>query len=203
MNKSQQTPERGPQFAHGLEFAARALVSVTRPEVAEGEDEIDLDHSSVVLTIIGPVRALLDVSDGIADSYAEYSRLSRSHRRSDPHAARRFGDLAARMLEVSQALESAVLNPIETPRVEAGPKETAMDIVRRAQRGEISKAELVSALLDWEFEPSYRTRGLADDWETRTNSFDAVVHAYTIGLIDEETYGRITRRADDRESRSE
>lgn len=123
MGESQRAPERGPQFAYGLEFAARALVSVTRPEAAEGGDEIDLDQSAVALTITGPVRALLDVSDGIADSHAEYIRLSRSHRRSDPHEARRFGDLAARMLEISQALELAVLNPIESRRVVADPAE--------------------------------------------------------------------------------
>lgn len=31
---------------------------------------------------------------------------------------------------------------------------TAMDIVRQAQRGEISVDELIAALLEWEFEPS-------------------------------------------------
>jgi hypothetical protein len=81
--------------------------------------------------------------------------------------------------------------------------ETAMGVVARAQRGELSQDDLVEALLGWDFGPSYRTRGLADDWETRPNSFGAVVHAYAIGLIDEETYGRIAARAEDRASRPE
>lgn len=76
--------------------------------------------------------------------------------------------------------------------------ETAMDIVQRAQRGEISRAELVGALLGWDFEPRYRTRGLADDWELRANSFDAVYHAYMTDLIDEQTYERIRERLDER-----
>lgn len=78
-----------------------------------------------------------------------------------------------------------------------------MGVVARAHLGELSRDDLVEALLGWDFEPSYRTRGLADDWETRPNSFDAVVYAYAVGVIDEETYGRIACRAEDRESRFE
>lgn len=68
---------------------------------------------------------------------------------------------------------------------------TAMDIVRQAQRGEISVDELIAALLEWEFEPSYKTTDLADDWELRDNSFEVVTYAFIIDFIDEEQYSRI------------
>lgn len=68
---------------------------------------------------------------------------------------------------------------------------TAMDVVRSAERGEISREELVGTLQSWDYEPTYRTSGLADDWESRPNGFGAVVYAFTIDLIDEETYRRL------------
>lgn len=68
---------------------------------------------------------------------------------------------------------------------------TAMDVVRSAERGEISQDELVSILQSWDFEPTYRTGGLADDWESRPNGFEAVVYAFTIELIDEGSYRRL------------
>lgn len=73
-------------------------------------------------------------------------------------------------------------------------RQTAMDVVRSAQRGEMSRAELVNTLQSWEFEPKFRARGLGDDWESRPNSFEAVEHAYVIGLIDENDYRRIVER---------
>lgn len=79
---------------------------------------------------------------------------------------------------------------------------TAMDIVQRAQRGEMSADELVDALLRWEFEPRYRTRGLADDWELRPNSFDAIHHAYVTDLIDEQAYELIRHRLDEQRPRT-
>ena len=72
---------------------------------------------------------------------------------------------------------------------------TAMDVVRSAERGEISRGQLVAILQSWHFEPTYRTGGLADDWETRPNSFEAVEHAFIIDLIDADDYRRIFERA--------
>lgn len=71
---------------------------------------------------------------------------------------------------------------------------TAMDVVRSAERGEISHDQLVSILGAWDFEPKFRTRGLADDWESRPNSFEAVEYAYMADLIDEAAYRRIGER---------
>ena len=71
---------------------------------------------------------------------------------------------------------------------------TAMDVVRSAERGEISRDQLVGALQSWKFDPKYRTRGLADDWESRPNSFEAVEYAYMAELIDEDAYLRIGER---------
>ncbi|MGP6204772.1 hypothetical protein [Microbacterium sp. F2] len=73
---------------------------------------------------------------------------------------------------------------------------TAMDIVRSAERGEISRDQLVGALQSWKFDPKYRTRGLADDWESRPNSFEAVEYAHMVDLIDEDAYRRIEERVE-------
>lgn len=78
---------------------------------------------------------------------------------------------------------------------------TAMDIVRAAARGEISREELVKVLQSWKCGPQYRTTGLADDWEERPNSFDAVEYAFIADLIDEHDYELIVRRLDDGETR--
>lgn len=77
---------------------------------------------------------------------------------------------------------------------------TAMDVVRAAARGGISREELVSTLRSWTYEPQYKTTGLADDWETRPNSFDAVQYAFILGLIDEDDYELISRRLDNDKS---
>lgn len=76
-----------------------------------------------------------------------------------------------------------------------------MDIVLRSQRGEISRSELVEALRGWQYEPQYKTTGLADDWEERPNSFDAVEYAFVADLIDEHDYELIFRRLADGDSR--
>ncbi|KTR95674.1 hypothetical protein NS220_05220 [Microbacterium testaceum] len=73
---------------------------------------------------------------------------------------------------------------------------TAMDVVRAAARGDISREELVRTLRSWTYEPQYKTTGLADDWETRPNSFDAVEYAFIADLIDEHDYELIFRRLD-------
>ncbi len=73
-------------------------------------------------------------------------------------------------------------------------EKTAMDVVRSAERGEILQDQLISVLETWDFEPKHRTRGLADDWESRPNSFEAVEYAYLADLIDEDAYRRIGQR---------
>ena len=73
---------------------------------------------------------------------------------------------------------------------------TAMDMVRRARDNEITREDLVAALMAWQFEPQYRTQGLSDDWESRPNSFDAVEYAYAIDLLDDAEYGLIAARVD-------
>lgn len=72
--------------------------------------------------------------------------------------------------------------------------ETALDVVRSAGRGEISRDELVKILESWESEPTCRTRGLVDEWESRPNSFEAVEYAFIVDLIDEVEYQRIFQR---------
>lgn len=74
--------------------------------------------------------------------------------------------------------------------------ETAMDVVRRAQRGEIDHDELVRILMTWPYEPQYKTTGLTDDWEQVDNSFDAVYHAYIgLNLLSGEDYAAIVAAA--------
>lgn len=73
---------------------------------------------------------------------------------------------------------------------------TAMDAVRAAAHGDVSREELVRLLLVWNYEPQYRTTGLADDWEFRDNSFDAVEYAFINDLIDGGDYERIVRTLD-------
>lgn len=72
------------------------------------------------------------------------------------------------------------------------PGWTAMDVVRSAERGEVSRDQLVSILESWSFQPKHRTRGLADDWESRPDSFEAVEYALLVGLIDEAAYELIS-----------
>ncbi len=70
--------------------------------------------------------------------------------------------------------------------------ETAMDIVRRASRGEIDHDELVQILKIWPYEPQYKTTGLGDDWQTVPNSFDAVEFAYiSLDLLTDDDYAAI------------
>lgn len=78
---------------------------------------------------------------------------------------------------------------------ERGP--TAMDLVRRAQRGELDHEDLVAALMDWPFQPQYQTTGLADDWEFVEDSLDAVLFAFSLDMLSEEEFGAISRTEDD------
>lgn len=74
---------------------------------------------------------------------------------------------------------------------------TAMDVVSAAAKGQISREELACRLCSWKYEPQYKTTGLADDWEERPNSFDAVEYAYVSGLIDDGAYVKIFQCAAD------
>lgn len=74
---------------------------------------------------------------------------------------------------------------------------TAMDLVRRAQRGELDHERLVAALMNWPFQPQYRTTGLADDWEFVEDSLDAVLFAFSLDMLSEEEFGAISRTGDD------
>jgi len=73
---------------------------------------------------------------------------------------------------------------------------TAMELVRQAQRGEISHEEFVELLKHWNYDPQYKTQGEADDWEVVDNSFDAVYHAYVgLDLLSDEEYEEIESAA--------
>jgi hypothetical protein len=72
-----------------------------------------------------------------------------------------------------------------------------MDLVRRAQRGELDHERLVAALMNWPFQPQYRTTGLADDWEFVEDSLDAVLFAFSLDMLSEEEFGAISRTDDD------
>lgn len=74
--------------------------------------------------------------------------------------------------------------------------ETAMDVVRRAERGEMDHDELVRVLKTWHYEPQYKTSGLGDDWQIVENSFDAVEFAYmSLNLISADDYAAIAEAA--------
>ncbi|MBW9093080.1 hypothetical protein JNB62_05245 [Microbacterium jejuense] len=71
---------------------------------------------------------------------------------------------------------------------------TAMELVRQAQRGEISHEQFVEALKHWNYDPQYKTQSEADDGEVVNNSFDAVYHAYVgLDLLSDEEYDEIER----------
>ena len=71
---------------------------------------------------------------------------------------------------------------------------TAMDLVRRAQRGELDHEPFVAALMNWPFQPQYRARGLTDDWEFVEDSLDAVQYALAIDMLSEAEYSEIVSR---------
>lgn len=73
---------------------------------------------------------------------------------------------------------------------------TATDVVRAAARGSISR-ELMSTPRSWTYQPHYKTTRLADDWEERSNSFDAAEHAFIADLIDVHDYELIIWLLDD------
>lgn len=55
----------------------------------------------------------------------------------------------------------------------------------------------MAALKTWPFQPQYRTKGEADDWEFVEDSLDAVVHAYIeLDLLSEDEYNLIADGSD-------
>ncbi|MEV8135248.1 MULTISPECIES: hypothetical protein [Microbacterium] len=99
----------------------------------------------------------------------------------------------------SESQMSRILKALEKSKGTAAAKPaaaTAMELVRQAQRGEISHEEFVEALKHWNYDPQYKTQGEADDWEVVDNSFDAVLHAYVgLDLLSDEEYEEIERAA--------
>jgi hypothetical protein len=97
------------------------------------------------------------------------------------------------MSRILKALEKTKGVAVTTDKPVAA---TAMELVRQAQRGEISHEEFVELLKHWNYDPQYKTQGEADDWEVVDNSFDAVYHAYVgLDLLSDEEYEEIERAA--------
>lgn len=104
-----------------------------------------------------------------------------------------LGKSESQMSRILKALEKSKGVVVTTDRPVAA---TAMELVRQAQRGEISHEEFVELLKHWNYDPQYKTQGEADDWEVVDNSFDAVYHAYVgLDLLSDEEYEEIERAA--------
>ncbi|MDO8383934.1 MAG: hypothetical protein Q7T17_13285 [Microbacterium sp.] len=104
-----------------------------------------------------------------------------------------LGKSESQMSRILKALEKSKGVVVTTDKPVAA---TAMELVRQAQRGEISHEEFVELLKHWNYDPQYKTQGEADDWEVVDNSFDAVYHAYVgLDLLSDEEYEEIERAA--------
>lgn len=104
-----------------------------------------------------------------------------------------LGKSESQMSRILKALEKTKGVAVTTDKPVAA---TAMELVRQAQRGEISHEEFVELLKHWSYDPQYKTQGEADDWEVVDNSFDAVYHAYVgLDLLSDEEYEEIERAA--------
>ncbi|ALJ22334.1 hypothetical protein [Microbacterium sp. No. 7] len=104
-----------------------------------------------------------------------------------------LGKSESQMSRILKALEKSKGVLVTTDKPVAA---TAMELVRQAQRGEISHEEFVELLKHWNYDPQYKTQGEADDWEVVDNSFDAVYHAYVgLDLLSDEEYEEIERAA--------
>lgn len=104
-----------------------------------------------------------------------------------------LGKSESQMSRILKALErSTDVNVVASKAVAA----TAMELVRQAQRGEIPHEEFVELLKHWNYDPEYKTKSEADDWEIVDNSFEAVYHAYIgLDLLSDEEYEEIERAA--------
>lgn len=104
-----------------------------------------------------------------------------------------LGKSESQMSRILKALEKSKGVVVTTDKPVAA---TAMELVRQAQRGEISHEEFVELLKQWNYDPQYKTQGEADDWEVVDNSFDAVYHAYVgLDLLSDEEYEEIESAA--------
>ena len=102
-----------------------------------------------------------------------------------------LGKSESQMSRILKTLEKSKSVLVTTDKPVAA---TAMELVRQAQRGEISHEEFVELLKHWNYDPQYKTQGEADDWEVVDNSFDAVYHAYVgLDLLSDEEYEEIER----------
>ena len=104
-----------------------------------------------------------------------------------------LGKSESQMSRILKALEKSKGIVVTTGKPVAA---TAMELVRQAQRGEITHQEFVELLKHWNYDPQYKTQGEADDWEVVDNSFDAVYHAYLgLDLLSDEEYEEIESAA--------
>lgn len=99
--------------------------------------------------------------------------------------------------QVSRMLRSAAQAPEAAKIIASGtaPAATAMELIRRAGRGEIARDELVRLLKGWEFDPQVVTHSLLDEWNLVDNSVDAIVAAYDEDLITEDEYEELVAAA--------
>lgn len=102
------------------------------------------------------------------------------------------GDLAG-AIGKSQPQVSRMIREAQDAHGGMDPQQaaTAMELVRRAERGEVDHARLVDLLKSWDYEPSDRPESILDDIITVDNSLDAVDAAIDFGLITEDEYYEI------------
>lgn len=170
------------------------------PAITYDDDHVDWDRSAVVVMLRGSAQSGYDLVDALTAASTFYSMVAHRDRRSAPDNAQIHRENAPRISALAALIEAGIdaamtlradrLNGVGS-NSEPADAQTAMDVVRSAERGEISHDQLISTLHSWDFEPKHRTRGLADDWESRPNSFEVVEYAFTIDLIDEDAYQRI------------
>lgn len=129
---------------------------------------------------------------------AELEKLLSRQKVTDLHLRQRVTQLSAQgipqevlaaALGKSQATVSRMVH--QTRDAEMEPH-TAMELVRRAARGEVSHEELIEKLKTWDYDPPFRTDGLSTDWGQNDNSVDAIdIAFYGHGLLSEEEYFEI------------
>lgn len=98
---------------------------------------------------------------------------------------------------VSRMLKDIAKTP-EAARIlerETAPVATAMELVRRAGRGEIDHEDLIRQLRDWEFDTPSVTHSLLDEWQLDDNSTRAILTAYLDDLITENEYEELAAAA--------
>lgn len=140
----------------------------------------------------------------LIDKDAELRDLAALHRRaqaSQDAVRRRLAQLRRDGAQLKDLAAAVGLSESQVSRLAAagrgeGRAETAMDVVRRAQRGQIDHDALVSLLAGWDYAPQHASQDAADDWEFEDNSFDAVEYAYTaLDLLSDQEYEQIVAAA--------